>query len=82
MAIPRLVVLGLGAIAVVAALLIATLLVVYRPSIEYAYVDIIDLRRDGGSGWWAVAAVVAGVVALSVAVLIRRRRRAGRSGAA
>jgi hypothetical protein len=77
MAIPRLIAWAFGAIALLVALLLVTLLVIYRPSIEYAYVDIIDPGKGGGLVWW-VAFVGLGVLGLAAIVVLRRSRRASR----
>ena len=54
---------------------IAILLWYYRPTVEYAYVDIVDLRKDPSAffPFVAVAAALA-LVGLGFGVWLKRRR--------
>jgi hypothetical protein len=72
----RLVVLGVGAVGLVVLLLLVTVLAIYRPSIEFAYVDVIDVRPGGGPEWWVMGMWAVAVLA-SIAALVRlwRKRR-------
>jgi hypothetical protein len=62
----RVVALGIGALALVSAFLSMILLAVYRPTVEYAYVQIVDLDREGTGPLFAAAevCVLAALVAL------------------
>ena len=68
----RLVGIGIGAIALVGALLIAALLIVYRPTIEYAYVDLVDSGKGSAAGWWLLGL---GALAASLIVIFLKRLR-------
>ena len=73
MPIARVAALGAGAIVLAAAFLVLIMLVVYPPRVEYAYVEILDLRRDGAGPLFAAAEVC--VLAAFVGLLPTGRRR-------
>jgi hypothetical protein len=70
---------GVSAILAIGAAAIAALLFYYRPTVEYAYVDILDLRDRQSlpfPGWVLLAAPLAGAALLIFAYRIWRRRAA------
>jgi hypothetical protein len=65
---------ALGALVVLAG--IAVLLYYYRPSIEYAYVDIIEKREHPVAGTWLIGGCLAVVVVVGgLLVWLGRRSR-------
>jgi len=62
-----------------AVLSVAGLLVYYRPTVEYAYVDILDRRERLTSGWF-IALVGVSVALLVGGVLAWLRRKASQRG--
>jgi hypothetical protein len=70
---------GIGAGAILALGLAATalLLVYYRPTVEYAFIDIVDGSAHAISGWWLLAGVA--VVLTAASLLVRRILRTRKS---
>ncbi len=63
-----------GGVALALAVGIAVLLIYYRPTVEYAYVDVLDLREKGS--WSSI--VRSGLAALAFARAARFARSARR----
>jgi cell division protein FtsX len=64
---------------VAAVLSLAALLIYYRPTIEYAYVDILDRREHPTSGWF-IALLAASVALLVGGALVWLKRKAAQRG--
>ncbi len=59
-----------GGVALALAVGIAVLLIYYRPTVEYAYVDVLDLREKGS---WSSIVLTAGFLALLIAGFVTWR---------
>ena len=69
---------GVSALALLAAVGIGVgvLLMYYRPTIEYAYIDIVDKSETAMSGWWLLfgAVVLVGMFWFAIMRLLKRGR--------
>ena len=80
--IPKLVLLGVGAVLLVGLLLVVTLLAVYRPSIGFAYVDVLSVGEPQGPAFWVVGLWLLAVVGSAAALARLWRKRRGAKGGA
>jgi hypothetical protein len=59
--------------------MVGVLLVFYRPTVEYAYIDVTDFRDSQSPGIGGTIIALAGallvVIGTSVAIIVRRSRR-------